>query len=199
MAEHKLLKIKINDLKLYEKNSKIHSNYQVELLKKSIEEFGFVNPILIDEHNNVIAGHGRIEAAKQLKIKELPCIVVDGLTDIQRRAFIIADNRLSELGEWDEEIVARELKDLKESGFDTDLTGFLYDDMDFSFLDEKPKEKKTRKPSEKTNCECPRCKCIFRGSEIIEHGNETREESESRNLKRRDDSWQGKKTPKQHQ
>ena len=175
MAEHELTKIKIRDLKPYDNNSKIHTDYQIDLIKKSIEEFGFVNPILVDEKNNVIAGHGRIEAAKQLKIKELPCIVIEGLTDTQRKAYIIADNRLSELAEWDNELIARELKDLKESGFNTDLTGFLYDDIDFSFLDENPKEKKTRKPSEKTNCECPRCKCVFNGSEIIEHGTEQNE------------------------
>lgn len=163
--------IKIKDLVPYERNSKIHSEYQIELIEKSIKEFGFINPILIDENKNVIAGHGRIEAAKNLKFKELPCIVIEGLTEIQRRAYIIADNRLSELAEWDNELVARELRNLKESGFDTDVTGFLYDDIDFSFMDEPSQNlKKEKSKREAKECECPRCKCIFTSKEVIQHG-----------------------------
>ncbi len=164
--------IKIKDLVPYERNSKIHSEYQIGLIEDSIKEFGFINPILIDENKNVIAGHGRIEAAKNLKFKELPCIVIEGLTEEQRRAYIIADNRLSELAEWDNELVARELKDLKESGFNTDVTGFLFDDIDFSFMEEEQGQnlKKEKKQREAKECECPRCKCIFTSKEVIQHG-----------------------------
>lgn len=170
----KIKKVKIKDLKPYENNAKIHSDYQIGLLVKSIEEFGFINPVLIDEDNNVLAGHGRIEAAKQLKIKELPAIVIEGMTETEKQAYIIADNRLSELAMWDNRIIAQELKDLKESDFDTDVTGFSAEDIDFSFLDdtEEPEDTEDDGGKEEHICECPRCKCIFSRYEIITHGNE---------------------------
>ena len=162
--------IKINDLVPYERNAKIHSEYQLDLISRSIKEFGFINPVLIDENKNVIAGHGRIEAAKLLGMKEVPTITIGGLTEVERRAYILADNKLSELAEWDEKLVAAELKELKESNFETDITGFLYDDMDFSFLDADNDLKNPKQPSEKKDCECPRCKCVFNKKEIIKHG-----------------------------
>lgn len=168
-------KVKIKDLKPYENNAKIHSDYQIGLLVKSIEEFGFINPVLIDEDNNVLAGHGRIEAAKRLKIKELPAITIEGMTEIEKQAYILADNRLSELAMWDNRIIAQELKDLEESDFDTDVTGFSVEDIDFSFLDEdeEPENDEDEKGMRGGQiCECPRCKCIFNKTEIITHGNE---------------------------
>ena len=162
--------IKINDLVPYERNAKIHSEYQLDLISRSIKEFGFINPVLIDEDKNVIAGHGRIEAAKLLGMKEVPTITIEGLTEVERRAYILADNKLSELAEWDEKLVAAELKELKESNFETDITGFLYDDMDLSFLDADNDMKNPKQPSEKKHCECPRCKCVFNKKEIIKHG-----------------------------
>lgn len=177
MAEQEFKEIKISDLVPYERNAKIHSDYQIDLISKSIKEFGFINPILIDENMNVIAGHGRIEAAKKLGFKKLPSIVISGLSDVQRKAYILADNRLSELAEWDNKLVATELKFLKESNFDTDLTGFLYDDIDFSFLesDNDLKDKKENKQKEEKYCECPRCKCVFKKNEILQHGIEYQE------------------------
>lgn len=163
---------KIDDLILYENNAKIHSDYQLELIGKSIKEFGFINPVLIDKNKNVIAGHGRIEAAKRLKMKKVPTITIEGLDEIERRAYILADNRLSELAEWDDKLVAAELKELKESNFDTDITGFLYDDIDFSFLDADNDLKAPKQPKEQKDCECPRCKCVFNKNEIIKHGQE---------------------------
>ena len=125
MGETKKLKqVKVADLKPYEKNAKTHGDYQIDLLKKSIQEFGFVSPILIDENYNVIAGHGRIKAAEGLGIDKVPALFVEGLTEEQRRAYIIADNRLTELGGWDKELLGDELEDLKELGFDINLTGF---------------------------------------------------------------------------
>ena len=167
-----IVKEKIDDLILYENNAKIHSEYQVDLIAKSIKEFGFINPVLIDENKNVIAGHGRIEAAKVLKMKTVPTITIEGLDEIERRAYILADNRLSELAEWDDKLIAVELKELKESNFDTDITGFLYDDIDFSFLDADNDQAAPKQPKEQKDCECPRCKCVFNKKEIIKHGNE---------------------------
>lgn len=164
-----IIKIEIDELVLYENNAKIHSDYQIGLIAKSIEQFGFLNPILVDENKNVIAGHGRIEAAKHLNFKEIDAIVIEGLNDTQRRAYILADNKLSELAEWDEKIVAQELKDLHDADFDTDVTGFLYEEIDFSFLSEKEKAQ-PKKVNEIQECQCPKCKCIFEGNEIIEHG-----------------------------
>lgn len=125
--------VSVANLVLYEKNAKNHPQDQIDKLKRSIEEFGFLSPCLIDENNNVIAGHGRIEAAKQLGLKTVPCVYVEGLTDEQRRAYIIADNRLTELGGWDFSTLSLELADLGD--IDIELTGF-----DSSFLTAAPDE-----------------------------------------------------------
>ena len=116
--------VKIADLKPYERNARTHSAEQVEQIAKSIEEFGFLNPVLIDEQKNIIAGHGRVMAAQKMGLTEVPCLYVEGLTEEQRRAYILADNRLTELGGWDMTIVTEELKDLAFDGFDIVLTGF---------------------------------------------------------------------------
>lgn len=116
-------------LKPYERNAKIHGAEQIEKLKDSIREFGFLNPCLIDKDYNIIAGHGRVMAAKELGMDKVPCVFVEGLTDEQRRAYILADNRLGELGEWDMELVSDELENLRVSGLDIDLTGFSIDDI----------------------------------------------------------------------
>ena len=121
-------RVAIDSLKPYENNAKIHGKKQLEKLKKSIEEFGFLTPCLIDKDFNIIAGHGRVMAAKELNIKKVPCVFVEGLSEQQRRAYILADNRLGELGEWDMELVAQELNTLTGEGFNIDLTGFSIDD-----------------------------------------------------------------------
>ena len=108
----------------YEKNAKIHGEKQIEKLKASILEFGFVNPCLIDRNFNIIAGHGRVMAAKELGMDSIPCVFVEGLTEDQRRAYILADNRLGDLGEWDMDLVFSELQDLDYLDFDIDVTGF---------------------------------------------------------------------------
>ena len=133
----KMVEVTLNKLKPYDKNAKKHGSEQIELLKKSIKEFGFLSPCLIDEDFNIIAGHGRVEACKELGIEEVPCVFVEGLTDEQRRAYIIADNRLTELGEWDMDIVHSELSDLSDLNFDVSVTGFDFDmDIDTGSFDE---------------------------------------------------------------
>ena len=121
--------VKIADLKPYERNARTHSAEQVEQIARSIEEFGFLNPVLIDEEKNVIAGHGRIMAAEKLGLTEVPCLFVEGLTEDQRKAYVLADNRLTELGGWDAELISAELQDLRAAGFDIDITGFTIDDI----------------------------------------------------------------------
>ena len=116
--------VTIADLIPYANNAKIHGAGQIEKLKKSITEFGFITPCLIDRDNNLIAGHGRVMAAKELGMTTVPCVYVDGLTETQRRAYILADNRLGELGEWNMDLVFSELDELKDMDFDIELTGF---------------------------------------------------------------------------
>lgn len=129
-----LQEVAVRDLKPYERNAKIHGKDQIEKLKQSIQAFGFLTPCLIDRENNLIAGHGRVMAAKELGIEKVPCVMIEDLTEDERRAYILADNRLSELGEWDMSLVSSELKEL-ESKIDITLTGF---DLDFEFLDKEP-------------------------------------------------------------
>ena len=108
----------------YVNNAKKHSDEQVAKIASSIREFGFVNPVLIDKDYNIIAGHGRVMAARKLKLTEVPCVFIEGLTETQRKAYILADNRLGELADWDMNLVGLELGELQSEDFDIDLTGF---------------------------------------------------------------------------
>ena len=126
----KVQEVTLSKLKPYENNAKIHGAGQIEKLKASIEEFGFLTPCLIDEEYNLIAGHGRVMAAKELGMESVPCVFVEGLTEAQRRAYILADNRLGELGEWDMDLVLSELEELKDMDFNIELTGFDLPDDD---------------------------------------------------------------------
>jgi len=127
-----LREVEIAALKPYERNAKQHSKEQVEKIGRSIRELGFLSPCLIDQEKNVIAGHGRIMAAKEIGMTTVPCVFVEGLTDAQRKAYILADNRLTELGEWNMERVQQELAALSDADFDISLTGF---DPDLRFDD----------------------------------------------------------------
>lgn len=115
---------KIDHLIPYERNARTHSPAQIDQLRRSLREFGFVTPVLIDSAGNVIAGHGRLEAAKLEGIEEAPCVLVEHLSEAQRRAYILADNRLAELSDWDEEKRSAELLALRDEGVDITLTGF---------------------------------------------------------------------------
>ena len=123
--------VSLEKLRPYERNAKKHGQNQIEKLKKSIIEFGFLTPCLIDRDFNIIAGHGRVMAAKELGIEAVPCVFIEGLTEEQRRAYILADNRLGELGEWDFDTVEEELRALDEADFDITLTGFNLEDFEF--------------------------------------------------------------------
>lgn len=131
---------KVNDLIPYINNSRTHSEEQVNQIVASINEFGFTNPLLIDEKDNIIAGHGRLLASKKLKIEEVPCIVLSGLTEAQKKAYIIADNKMALNAGWDEELLKIELENLKELDFNLELTGFNVDELDDIFKVEEEQE-----------------------------------------------------------
>jgi hypothetical protein len=112
------------DLIPYAKNTRTHSEIQIQQIAGSIREFGFTNPVLIDSENGIIAGHGRVMAAQKLGLAKVPCIRLAHLTDTQKRAYIIADNKLALNAGWDEEMLALELGELKDEDFDLSLIGF---------------------------------------------------------------------------
>lgn len=122
MLTYKL--IPIADLIPYARNSRTHSDAQVAKIASSIKEFGFLNPIITDGSNGIVAGHGRVLAAQKLGLKELPCVEADHLTEAQKRAYVIADNRMALDAGWDAEMLKVELGDLDAAGFDLSLTGF---------------------------------------------------------------------------
>lgn len=122
-----IVEFDIESIVPYDRNAKIHGEDQVRRIADSIKEFGFLAPCLIDRDGNLIAGHGRVEAAKLLGMHTVPCVYVEGLTDAQRRAYILADNRLGEMAEWDMDIVREELSEISEEGIDASLTGFDWD------------------------------------------------------------------------
>ncbi len=113
----------------YARNTRTHSDEQVAQIAASIREFGFTNPILIDAQDGIIAGHGRVMAARKLGLTEVPCIRLAHLSEAQRRAYVIADNKLALNAGWDEELLAVELADLREMDFDLGLTGFDEDEL----------------------------------------------------------------------
>ena len=115
---------KVSDLIPYVNNSRTHSDEQVNQVASSIKEFGFTSPVLIDESGGIIAGHGRVMAAKKLNLQEVPCITLEGLTEAQRKAYIIADNQLPLNAGWDLDKLKLEIDTLTELDFDIDLLGF---------------------------------------------------------------------------
>jgi len=123
-------KVSIDSLIPYARNSRTHSDEQVAQIAASIKEFGFLNPIIVDGENGIIAGHGRVMAAQKLGLKELPCVEASHLTDAQRKAYVIADNKLALNAGWDDEMLRIELGELGELGFDLELTGFSLDEID---------------------------------------------------------------------
>ncbi len=122
----------ISALKPYAGNPRTHSKKQVRQIAESLKKFGWTNPVLIDDDDGIIAGHGRVAAAKLLELKSVPTIRLGTMTEAEKRAYIIADNRLAELAGWDEQLLAIELQFLLdvEVDFDVELTGFETADID---------------------------------------------------------------------
>lgn len=108
----------------YARNARTHSDQQIDKIAASIREFGFLNPVIVDGESGIVAGHGRLLAAQKLGLKELPVIEAAHLTETQKRAYVIADNRLALDGGWDEELLRVEFDALRDVDFDIDLTGF---------------------------------------------------------------------------
>ena len=116
--------VAIEKLVPYANNARTHSPEQINKLRSSLREFGFINPVLVDKNFGIIAGHGRVMAAKAENISEVPCVFVEHLTEAQKKAYILADNRLALDADWDEEILKIELENLKDLDFDISFTGF---------------------------------------------------------------------------
>ena len=140
--------INVSDLIPYQLNSRTHSDEQVNQVASSIKEFGFTNPILIDESGGIIAGHGRLLAAKKLGMIEVPTIELSGLTAAQKKAYVIADNQLALNAGWDLDTLKLEIESLSELDFDIDLLGFddkflntLFDEKKIELVEEEYNEK----------------------------------------------------------
>lgn len=132
--------VSIDKLIPYINNARTHSAEQVNKLRASLREFGFVNPVIIDGDYNVVAGHGRLMAAREEGIKEVPCVFVDYLTPAQRKAYILADNRMALDAGWDEELLKLEIESLQAEAFDIALTGFSEDEITDLFGEDKAAE-----------------------------------------------------------
>jgi len=158
-----IIKKALEDLIPYARNARTHSDAQVAQIAASIREFGFMNPVLVDGENNIIAGHGRVLAARKLGLETVPCVLHEHLTESQRRAYILADNKLALNAGWDEEMLRIELRELGDMGFDLELTGFGLDEVGTMILEgdgldahgDGPKE--IDPDSYKLGHRCPRC------------------------------------------
>ena len=128
--------VDINKLIPYVNNARTHSPEQITKLRSSLREFGFVSPVIIDREYNVLAGHGRIAAAKEEGITEVPCVFVEHLSEAQKKAYILADNRMSLDAGWDDELLKVEMASLQEMGFDVGMTGFDESELADLFADD---------------------------------------------------------------
>ena len=157
----KIIQKKVTELIPYVNNSRTHSDEQVAQIAASIKEFGWTNPILVDGSNGIIAGHGRLLAARKLGYKEVPTIELSELTETQKKAYIIADNKLALNADWDKEILSIELGTLQGVNFNINLLGF--DAIELSDLfDEQVKMPESSSEEidvdeYNMNCKCPKC------------------------------------------
>jgi hypothetical protein len=145
MTKLKITYKPIADLIPYARNSRTHSDAQVAQIAASIREFGWTNPVLLDGDNGIIAGHGRVMAAQKLGETEVPTIELSNMDENQKRAYIIADNKLALNAGWDEQMLALEIQDLKDVGYDIELTGFSFDEIEeFNSEEEENSEKEPK-------------------------------------------------------
>lgn len=157
-----LVQVDIGLLIPYVNNSRTHSDEQIAQVAASIQEFGFTNPVLIDEKNSIIAGHGRVMAARKLNMDKVPAIILEGLTESQKKAYVIADNQLAANAGWDLELLKIEVEGLIELDFDTNLLGFDDDELN-RILEEQDFEPATADEQGKLDqldpkyIDCPHC------------------------------------------
>ena len=133
-----MVRVPIGELGPYARNARTHSESQIAQIRASLREFGFVNPVNIDSDRNIIAGHGRVLAAKAEGMTEVPCVLVEHLTDAQRRAYILADTPFAEQSGWDTEMLALELGEIQAAGMDLTITGFSAADLEMEAPIEEP-------------------------------------------------------------
>lgn len=141
MTKLKIVYRQTSDLIPYARNSRTHSELQVAQIASSIKEFGFTSPILLDGENGIIAGHGRYQAAIKMAMREVPTIDLSHLTESQKRAYVIADNKIALNSGWDEQMLELEIQDLRDAGFNIDLLAFDPSELksasvDYSVLDD---------------------------------------------------------------
>lgn len=141
MEELNIVYKPIKELKPYKKNAKKHSKEQVEQIANSIKEFGFTQPVIIDKHNSVVAGHGRILGAKKAGLKQVPTVCLEELTEEQIKAYRLVDNKLNE-SEWDNDLLNAELQELWDIG-EVDMALFDFD-IDSLFSEDEPTEKEVK-------------------------------------------------------
>lgn len=145
----------IDKLKPYDRNSRNHPKFQIDIIKNSIKEFGFINPIIVKEDGEIIAGHGRLEALTQLGIDQVPVLIVDYLTTEQVNAYRIADNQIAQLGSWDQDLLKIEITALSDANYDLELLGFQPQDLEdlIGALDEFGNEDENLEESEEDDSE----------------------------------------------
>jgi ParB-like chromosome segregation protein Spo0J len=124
--------LSLSSLKPWPRNARTHSKRQLKQIADSITQFGFTNPVLVDRDNTILAGHGRVAAAKLLELTEVPCVRLEHMTEAQKRAYVLADNKLALNAGWDEEFLAEELEAILggDEGFDVSITGFSLAEVD---------------------------------------------------------------------
>lgn len=132
--------VKMSQLVPYARNARTHSEEQIKQIQASIREFGFVNPVIIDDDYNIIAGHGRVAAARAERMQEVPCVFVGHLTETQKRAYILADNKLALNAGWDPELLKIEIDELRSLDFDIELTGFELEEIENIFESDQPED-----------------------------------------------------------
>jgi ParB-like chromosome segregation protein Spo0J len=155
--------VSLDSITPYDKNARTHSDEQIEQIRASIKAFGFTNPLLVDEYGLLIAGHGRLIAARLEGLTELPAIIVSGLSSEQRRALIVADNKIATNAGWDFDILAAELDALNDAGFDLALTGFSQKEIDALIgSPDVPEIPDPTDPSlNDSHVTCPKCAHVF--------------------------------------
>lgn len=131
----------------YDRNPRVHTEDQVQQIKESIKEFGFLNPIIVASDAGILAGHGRLMAANQLGLREVPVIVADHLTDEQRKAFIIADNKIAANSHWDEEVLSELVDELDMDGFDLEILAFSLPELEELTVGTAPVKRRKSRPA----------------------------------------------------
>lgn len=139
--KHETFLLEVEKIKPYENNSRTHSDEQIQQIVNSIMEFGFTNPVLVDENNVLLAGHGRLKAANFLSLDRVPTVRIEGLNEKQKKAYVIADNKIALNAGWDDEVLKKEIDKLANMGYDLNILGWevlpdFEDNIDYSILED---------------------------------------------------------------